>query len=131
MSFRVEPGQKVAIVGPSGAGKSTVGRLLFRFYDADEGAVKIDGADVRTIQQARLRDAIGIVPQDAVLFNDTICYNIAYGRPSASPSEVEEAAKLAAIHDFIGVADRYQTLVGERGKLSGGEKQRVELLGLF
>ena len=93
VSFRVEPGQKVAIVGPSGAGKSTVGRLLFRFYDADEGAVKIDGADVRTIQQTRLREAIGIVPQDAVLFNDTIYYNIAYGRPSASPSEVEEAAE--------------------------------------
>ena len=129
VSFRVEPGQKVAIVGPSGAGKSTVGRLLFRFYDADEGAVKIDGADVRTIQQTRLRDAIGIVPQDAVLFNDTIYYNIAYGRPSASPSEVEEAAKLAAIHDFIMASpDGYQTLVGERGlKLSGGEKQRVAI----
>jgi len=129
VSFRVEPGQKVAIVGPSGAGKSTVGRLLFRFYDADEGAVRIDGEDVRNIQQASLRSAIGVVPQDSVLFNDTIYYNIAYGRPDATPAEIEEAAKLAAIHDFImSSPDGYQTLVGERGlKLSGGEKQRVAI----
>ncbi|MEE2720356.1 MAG: ABC transporter ATP-binding protein/permease, partial [Pseudomonadota bacterium] len=129
VSFRVEPGQKIAIVGPSGAGKSTVGRLLFRFYDADEGAVRIDGEDVRNIQQSSLRGAIGVVPQDSVLFNDTIHYNIAYGRPDATPDEIEEAAKLAAIHDFImSSPDGYQTLVGERGlKLSGGEKQRVAI----
>ncbi len=104
-------------------------RLLFRFYDVSDGAVKIDGVDVRQIKQAALRGAIGIVPQDTVLFNDTVFYNIAYGRPGATPGDVEEAAKLASIHDFImGLPDGYNTMVGERGlKLSGGEKQRVAI----
>ncbi len=129
VSFRVDPGKKVAIVGPSGAGKSTVGRLLFRFYEADSGTIRIDGQNIDDVQQASLRRAIGVVPQDSVLFNDTIYYNIAYGRPDATPAEVEEAAKLAAIHTFImSSPDGYQTLVGERGlKLSGGEKQRVAI----
>ncbi|HEX7072961.1 MAG TPA: ATP-binding cassette domain-containing protein, partial [Hyphomicrobiaceae bacterium] len=129
VSFRVEPGRTVAIVGPSGAGKSTISRLLFRFYDVDEGRITIDGQDIRDVRQASLRAAIGIVPQDTVLFNDTVYYNIAYGRPDASPAEVEEAARLARIHDFImGLPDGYQTRVGERGlKLSGGEKQRVAI----
>jgi ABC-type transport system involved in Fe-S cluster assembly fused permease/ATPase subunit len=129
VSFRVEPGRKVAIVGPSGAGKSTVGRLLFRFYDADGGTIRIDGQDVRDVTQVSLRRAIGVVPQDSVLFNDTVYYNIAYGRPDATPAEVEQAARLAAIHDFImSTPDGYQTMVGERGlKLSGGEKQRVAI----
>ncbi len=129
VSFNVAPGKKVAIVGPSGAGKSTVGRLLFRFYDVDSGAVRIDGQDIRDVQQEGLRRQIGVVPQDAVLFNDTIYYNIAYGRPGATTEEVEEAAKLAAVHDFVMASpDGYQTLVGERGlKLSGGEKQRVAI----
>ena len=123
------PGRTLAIVGPSGAGKSTVSRLLFRFYEADGGAVRIDGQDVREVTQASLRAAIGIVPQDTVLFNDTIYYNIAYGRPGATPVEVERAARLARIHDFIvSTPDGYQTVVGERGlKLSGGEKQRVAI----
>jgi len=129
VSFRVDPGKKVAIVGPSGAGKSTVGRLLFRFYDADSGEIRIDGQNIQDVQQVSLRSAIGVVPQDSVLFNDTIYYNIAYGRPDATPAEVEEAARLAAIHTFImSSPDGYQTLVGERGlKLSGGEKQRVAI----
>jgi ATP-binding cassette subfamily B protein len=129
VSFRVPPGRRVAIVGPSGAGKSTISRLLFRFYDVSGGAIRIDGQDIRDVTQGTLRSAIGIVPQDTVLFNDTIYYNIAYGRPGASPSEVEEAARLAAIHDFImSTPDGYQTMVGERGlKLSGGEKQRVAI----
>jgi ABC-type transport system involved in Fe-S cluster assembly fused permease/ATPase subunit len=129
VSFTVAPGQKVAIVGPSGAGKSTVGRLLFRFYDVNAGEIRIDGQDIRTVRQISLRQSIGVVPQDSVLFNDTIYYNIAYGRPDASPAEVEEAARLAAIHEFITSApDGYQTMVGERGlKLSGGEKQRVAI----
>jgi len=130
VSFTVPPGQTVAIVGASGAGKSTISRLLFRFYDVTEGAVRIDGHDVRDVTQASVREAIGIVPQDTVLFNDTIYYNIAYGRPATStPSEVEKAARLAAIHDFImATPDGYQTMVGERGlKLSGGEKQRVAI----
>jgi ABC-type transport system involved in Fe-S cluster assembly fused permease/ATPase subunit len=129
VSFRVEPGKKVAIVGPSGAGKSTVGRLLFRFYEVDSGAIRIDGQDIQDVQQASLRREIGVVPQDSVLFNDTVYYNIAYGRPDATPAEIEEAARLAAIHDFImSSPDGYQTLVGERGlKLSGGEKQRVAI----
>jgi ATP-binding cassette, subfamily B, heavy metal transporter len=129
MSFTVPAGKTVAIVGPSGAGKSTISRLLFRFYDVDEGAVRIDGQDIRDVTQGSLRAAIGIVPQDTVLFNDTIYYNVAYGRPDAPPSEVEAAAKLARIHDFImNLPDGYQTRVGERGlKLSGGERQRVAI----
>jgi ABC-type transport system involved in Fe-S cluster assembly fused permease/ATPase subunit len=129
VSFQVAPGKKIAIVGPSGAGKSTVGRLLFRFYEADGGAIRIDGQDIRDVQQTSLRREIGVVPQDSVLFNDTIYYNIAYGRPDATPAEVEEAARLAAVHDFVMASpDGYQTIVGERGlKLSGGEKQRVAI----
>jgi ATP-binding cassette subfamily B protein len=129
ISFTVPAGRSVAIVGPSGAGKSTISRLLFRFYDVTGGAVRIDGQDVRDVTQTSLRAAIGIVPQDTVLFNDTIYYNIAYGRPGASAAEVEEAARLAHIHEFImSTPDGYQTPVGERGlKLSGGEKQRVAI----
>jgi ATP-binding cassette subfamily B protein len=129
VDFTVPAGRTVAIVGPSGAGKSTIGRLLFRFYDVSAGRLLIDGQDVRDVTQASLRAAIGVVPQDTVLFNDTIFYNIAYGRPDASPQEVEEAARLAHIHDFVtGLPDGYQTTVGERGlKLSGGEKQRVAI----
>ena len=129
VSFRVSAGKRVAIVGPSGAGKSTISRLLFRFYDVAEGAVMIDGQDVRHVTQESVRAAIGIVPQDTVLFNDTVYYNIAYGRSGASLSEIENAARLAAIHDFImSTPDAYQTMVGERGlKLSGGEKQRVAI----
>ena len=129
VSFTVPAGRTVAIVGPSGAGKSTISRILFRFYDVENGRVTIDGQDIRGVSQESLRAAIGIVPQDTVLFNDTIYYNIAYGRPEASPAEVEEAARLAYIHDFvIGLPDGYQTRVGERGlKLSGGEKQRVAI----
>jgi ATP-binding cassette subfamily B protein len=129
ISFVVPAGKRVAVVGPSGAGKSTISRLLFRYYDVGGGAVEIDGQDVRHVTQASLRAAIGIVPQDTVLFNDTIYHNIAYGRPSASPAEVERAARLARIHDFVaGLPDGYETKVGERGlKLSGGEKQRVAI----
>ncbi len=129
VSFTVPAGRTVAIVGSSGAGKSTIARLLFRFYDVDEGAVRIDGQDIRDVTQASLRAAIGVVPQDTVLFNDTIYYNIAYGRPGATPTEIEEAARLARIHDFVmGLPEGYQSTVGERGlKLSGGEKQRVAI----
>ena len=129
VSFTVPTGRSVAIVGPSGAGKSTISRLLFRFYDVQSGAVRIDGQDIRDVKQESLRAAIGIVPQDTVLFNDTVYYNIAYGRPSATREEVEEAARLAHIHDFIvSTPDGYETMVGERGlKLSGGEKQRVAI----
>jgi ATP-binding cassette subfamily B protein len=129
LSFEVPAGNKVAIVGASGAGKSTISRLLFRFYDIDEGRITIDGQDIRDVTQASLRAAIGIVPQDTVLFNDTVFYNIQYGRPSASPSEVEEAARMAQIHDFVmSLPDGYNAKVGERGlKLSGGEKQRVAI----
>jgi ATP-binding cassette, subfamily B, heavy metal transporter len=129
LTFTVPAGHTVAIVGPSGAGKSTISRLLFRFYDIDQGAIRIDGQDIRDVTQASLRAAIGIVPQDTVLFNDTIYYNIAYGRPEASPAEVEEAARLAQIHSFImAFPEGYQTRVGERGlKLSGGERQRVAI----
>jgi len=125
----VAPSATVAIVGPSGAGKSTIARLLFRFYDVDTGAIKIDGQDIRDVRQESLRRAIGVVPQDTVLFNDSIYYNIAYGRPGASRAEIEEAARLARIHDFVAaLPDGYGTLVGERGlKLSGGEKQRVAI----
>ncbi|MCP4329203.1 MAG: ABC transporter ATP-binding protein/permease [Alphaproteobacteria bacterium] len=129
VSFTVPAGHTVAIVGPSGAGKSTISRILFRFYDIDAGRVLIDGQDIRDITQDSLRAAIGIVPQDTVLFNDTIHYNIAYGRPEASRAEVEAAARLARIHDFVtSLPDGYQSMVGERGlKLSGGEKQRVAI----
>jgi ATP-binding cassette, subfamily B, heavy metal transporter len=129
VDFVVPPGASLAIVGPSGAGKSTIARLLFRFYDADAGAIEIDGQDIRDITQDSLRRSIGVVPQDTVLFNDTIFYNIAYGRPGASRAEIEEAARLARIHDFIAaLPDGYETMVGERGlKLSGGEKQRVAI----
>jgi ATP-binding cassette subfamily B protein len=129
VSFRVAPGETVAIVGSSGAGKSTISRILFRFYDVASGHVRIDGQDIRDVQQASLRAAIGVVPQDTVLFNDTIYYNIAYGRPGASREEVEEAARLARIHDFImALPQGYDSTVGERGlKLSGGEKQRVAI----
>ncbi len=128
-SFDIGSGKTLAIVGPSGAGKSTISRLMYRFYDAQEGNVSIDGQDIRDVTQSSLRAAIGIVPQDTVLFNDTVLYNIHYGRPDASIEEVEEAAKLARIHDFIvSLPDGYQTKVGERGlKLSGGEKQRVAI----
>ncbi|MEM6407092.1 MAG: ABC transporter ATP-binding protein/permease [Pseudomonadota bacterium] len=127
VSLKVEAGHTVAIVGPSGSGKSTIGRLLFRFYDAVGGALKIDGQDVRDVTQDSLHAQIGVVPQDTVLFNDTILYNIAYGRPEATRAEIEKAAKNAKIHDFImSLPDGYETTVGERGlKLSGGEKQRV------
>ncbi|MBY6200235.1 ABC transporter ATP-binding protein/permease [Maritalea mobilis] len=127
ISFRVAPGETVALVGSSGAGKSTIGRLLFRFYDVTGGAIRIDGQDLRDVTQDSLHDAIGVVPQDTVLFNDTIRYNIAYGRPEASEAEVTAAARAAKIHDFIlGLPQGYDTMVGERGlKLSGGEKQRV------
>jgi ATP-binding cassette subfamily B protein len=127
LNLVVEPGQKVAVVGPSGSGKSTIGRLLFRFYDVTRGAVLIDGQDLRDVTQASLRAAIGVVPQDTVLFNDSIYYNIAYGRPEATRDEVEAAARAAQIHDFVSrLPQGYDTVVGERGlKLSGGEKQRV------
>ncbi|HJU19127.1 MAG TPA: ABC transporter ATP-binding protein/permease [Stellaceae bacterium] len=133
VDFRVKPGARVAIVGPSGAGKSTIARLLFRFYDVGAGAVEIDGNDIRAVSQRSLRRAIGVVPQDTVLFNDTITYNIAYGRPDAGRAAVEEAARLAHIHDFVAaLPDGYDTIVGERGlKLSGGEKQRVAIARVF
>ncbi|MFQ5535736.1 MAG: ABCB family ABC transporter ATP-binding protein/permease [Sphingomonadales bacterium] len=129
VSFRVPAGKTVAIVGPSGAGKSTISRILFRFYDIEDGAVRIDGQDVRAVTQESLRAAIGIVPQDTVLFNDTIRYNIRYGRPRADADEVAQAARLAAIHNFVeGLPQGFETMVGERGlKLSGGEKQRVAI----
>ncbi len=127
VSIRVGPGQRIALVGPSGSGKSTIGRLLFRFYDINKGAIRIDGQDIRDVTQTSLHQAIGVVPQDTVLFNDTIYYNIAYGNPDASREEVEAAAKSAKIHDFVvSLPDGYKAKVGERGlKLSGGEKQRV------
>ena len=127
ISLTVRPGQKVALVGPSGSGKSTIGRLLFRFYDVTGGAIRIDGQDIRHVQQTSLHGVIGVVPQDTVLFNDTVYYNIAYGRDGATEAEVHAAAGAARIHDFImSLPDGYDTTVGERGlKLSGGEKQRV------
>ncbi|MGA9412266.1 MAG: ABC transporter ATP-binding protein/permease [Roseobacter sp.] len=127
VSVVAEPGEMVAICGSTGSGKSTIGRLLFRFYDVNGGALRIDGQDVRQVTQVSLHKAIGVVPQDTVLFNDTIRYNIAYGRDGATQAEIEEAAKSAQIHDFIlSLPDGYETTVGERGlKLSGGEKQRV------
>jgi ATP-binding cassette subfamily B protein len=129
VSFTIPAGQRVAVVGHSGSGKSTLARLLYRFYDVTRGTILINGADIRTLQQQSLRGAIGIVPQDTVLFNDTIRYNIHYGRPEASDTEVIEAARAAHIHDFIETLPaRYESAVGERGlKLSGGEKQRVAI----
>ncbi|MDO9090613.1 MAG: ABC transporter ATP-binding protein/permease [Burkholderiaceae bacterium] len=129
ISFEIPAGKTVAVVGPSGSGKSTLARLLYRFYDVQQGRITIDGQDIRQVTQASLRQAIGIVPQDTVLFNDTVEYNIAYGRPGASRAEVEEAARAARIHDFISATPAgYGTMVGERGlKLSGGEKQRVAI----
>src|SRR5271169_5479304 len=123
VDFHVAPGATVAIVGPSGAGKSTIARLLFRFYDVNAGSIEIDGQDIRNVTQDSLRRAIGVVPQDTVLFNDTIYYNIAYGRPGATQAEIEEAARLARIHDFIlTLPDGYETMAGERGL-----KQRVAI----
>ena len=127
VSFTVQPGQTLALVGHSGSGKSTIARLMFRFYDVTGGAIRIDGQDIRQVSQSSLHAQIGVVPQDTVLFNDTVYYNIAYGRPGASREEVEAAARAAKIHDFIAaLPEGYETTVGERGlKLSGGEKQRV------
>jgi len=129
VSFTIAAGQRVAVVGPSGAGKSTLARLLYRFYDVNGGAVRVNGIDLRDLRQASLRAAIAIVPQDTVLFNDTIRYNIRYGRPEASDAEVVEAARAAHIHAFIeSLPAKYDSMVGERGlKLSGGEKQRVAI----
>ncbi len=129
LSFRVPAGKSLAIVGPTGAGKSTISRLLFRFYDVNGGRILLDGTDLRDITQASLRSAIGVVPQDTVLFNDTIRYNIAYGRPDATREEIEHAARLAQVHEFVlRLPEGYDTRVGERGlKLSGGEKQRVAI----
>ena len=127
ISFQVGPGERIALVGTSGSGKSTIGRLLFRFYDIQGGTIRIDGQDIAKVTQGSLHQAIGVVPQDTVLFNDTVLYNIAYGRAGASRAEIEAAAKAAKIHDFIAsLPQGYDTVVGERGlKLSGGEKQRV------
>ena len=129
LSFEIPAGKTLAVVGPSGAGKSTLARLLYRFYDVGAGRITIDGQDIRQVTQASLRAAIGIVPQDTVLFNDTIEYNIAYGRTGASRAEVEAAARAAHIHEFIASTPQgYDAIVGERGlKLSGGEKQRVAI----
>ncbi|MEW8201417.1 MAG: ABC transporter ATP-binding protein/permease [Candidatus Thiodiazotropha endolucinida] len=129
VDFTIAAGEKLAVVGHSGAGKSTLSRLLFRFYDVTDGRIKIDGQDIRQVTRSSLRSAIGIVPQDTVLFNDTILYNLAYGRPDASHEDIEEAARIAHIAEFIEqLPDGYRTVVGERGlKLSGGEKQRVAI----
>jgi len=129
VSFEVPAGRKVAVVGSSGSGKSTLARLLFRFYDVNGGRISIDGQDLRDVTQLSVRSALGVVPQDTVLFNDTIYYNIAYGRPEATREEIEAAARVAHIADFIArLPDGWETTVGERGlKLSGGEKQRVSI----
>ena len=129
INFVIRPGEKLAVVGPSGAGKSTLARLLFRFYDTRSGRILINGQDITQVTQDSLRRAIGIVPQDTVLFNESLQYNIAYARPDASRADIEQAARLANIHDFIvGLPQGYETVVGERGlKLSGGEKQRVAI----
>lgn len=129
ISFTIPAGKTVAVVGPSGSGKSTLARLMFRFYDVQHGFIRIAGQDIRQVTQNSVRQALGIVPQDTVLFNDSVAYNIAYGRPGASQAEIESAARAARIHDFIASTPKgYQTSVGERGlKLSGGEKQRVAI----
>ncbi|PUE29880.1 ABC transporter ATP-binding protein/permease [Limnohabitans sp. Jir72] len=129
ISFEIPAGKTVAVVGPSGSGKSTLARLMFRFYDVQQGTIRMAGQDIRAVTQASVRRALGIVPQDTVLFNDSVAYNIAYGRPGASQAEIEDAARAARIHDFIASTPKgYQTPVGERGlKLSGGEKQRVAI----
>lgn len=129
VSFEIPAGKTVAVVGPSGSGKSTLARLLFRFYDIQQGCITIAGQEIRSVTQGSVRQAIGIVPQDTVLFNDTVAYNIAYGRTGATQQEVEAAARAARIHDFIAATPKgYDTMVGERGlKLSGGEKQRVAI----
>ncbi|MGZ5045664.1 MAG: ABCB family ABC transporter ATP-binding protein/permease [Usitatibacter sp.] len=129
VSFSIPPGRKVAVVGTSGSGKSTLARLMFRFYDVDRGRITIDGQDIRDVTQASVRAALGVVPQDTVLFNDTIYYNVSYGRPGASREEIEDAARVAHIDQFIArLPDGWETMVGERGlKLSGGEKQRVSI----
>jgi len=129
IDFTIQPGQKVAVVGGSGGGKSTLVRLLFRFYDVNEGAITIDGQDIRDVSQLSLREAIGIVPQDTVLFNDTIYYNIAYAKPDAAKEEIERAAEMAHLKGFIeSLPEGYETIVGERGlKVSGGEKQRIAI----
>jgi ATP-binding cassette, subfamily B, heavy metal transporter len=129
VDFEIAPGATLAVVGPSGAGKSTLARLLFRFYDPTGGRILIDGQDIAGVTQSSLRAAIGIVPQDTVLFNDTIGYNIGYGREGAGQADIEAGAKGAAIHGFIeSLPDGYEARVGERGlKLSGGEKQRVAI----
>jgi ATP-binding cassette subfamily B protein len=129
VSITIPSGHKVAVVGPSGAGKSTIARLLFRFYDVTKGAVRIDGQDVRECTQQSLHENIAVVPQDTVLFNESIYFNIQYAKPGASKEEIEHAAKLANIHDFIEqLPQQYETIVGERGlKLSGGEKQRIAI----
>ncbi|HLX22241.1 MAG TPA: ABC transporter ATP-binding protein/permease [Usitatibacter sp.] len=129
VSFEIPAGRKVAVVGPSGSGKSTLARLLFRFYDVNSGRITIDGQDIREVRQQSVRAALGVVPQDTVLFNDTIIYNVSYGRPGASRGEVENAARVAHIAEFIErLPDKWETAVGERGlKLSGGEKQRVSI----
>ncbi|RBH43693.1 metal ABC transporter permease, partial [Pseudomonas sp. MWU13-2860] len=129
VSFEIPAGKTLAVVGASGAGKSTLSRLLFRYYDVSQCRILVNGRDIRELSQDSLRAHIGIVPQDTVLFNDTVYYNIAYGRPGASREQVMEAAKSAHIHDFVsGLPDGYDTMVGERGlKLSGGEKQRVAI----
>jgi ATP-binding cassette subfamily B protein len=129
VSFTIPAGKRLAVVGHSGSGKSTLARLLYRFYDVSSGSISINKKDIRELKQTSLRGAIGIVPQDTVLFNDTIRYNIRYGRPEATDADVEEAARAAHIHDFIvSLPARYDSMVGERGlKLSGGEKQRVAI----
>jgi ATP-binding cassette, subfamily B, heavy metal transporter len=129
VSFEVPAGKTVAVVGSSGAGKSTISRLLFRFYDVSGGKILIDGQDIREVTQASVRASLGIVPQDTVLFNDTIRYNIAYGRPDATDAEIRDAARRAHVIDFIErLPDKWESMVGERGlKLSGGEKQRVAI----
>src|SRR5262249_50006027 len=129
VSFTIPAGKTIAVVGPSGSGKPMLARLLYRFYDVTGGRITVDGQDLRAVQQQSVRAAIAIVPQDTVLFNDSIEYNIAYGRPGASHQEITGAARLAQIHDFVtGLPEAYATPVGERGlKLSGGEKQRVAI----